>query len=87
MPRYVSAHVIACMPHQRLRHLVEEMQQRGGPVRNVRAYCDTLQGRMVCEFEAPDGETLAEWLKERNISYQWLFRVEFVGEDGELQRL
>ena len=63
------------------------MQRVDGGVRNLRAYCDTLQGRMVCEFEAPDGEALAEWLRQRKISYQWLFRVEFYAEAGAIERL
>jgi len=87
VPRYVSAHVIACMPHQRLKLLLQEMQAAQGEVRHVRAYCDTMQGRMVCEFEAPDGDVLAAWLADQNISYQWLFRVEFYAEGDDLRRL
>jgi hypothetical protein len=42
---------------------------------------------MVCEFDAPDGDRLAAWLRERNLGYQWLFRVEFYAESGEMTRL
>jgi hypothetical protein len=75
------------MPHQRLTRLLEEMQAAQGDVRHVRAYCDTMQDRMVCEFEAPDGDVLAAWLSDQNISYQWLFRVEFYAEGDDVQRL
>ena len=74
------------MPHQRLQKLLREIQSEEGEVRNLKAYCDTLQGRMVCEFEAPDGKILAEWLKARKIAFQWIFRVEFFAEGGEVER-
>lgn len=86
LPKYISAHVIACMPHQRLQKLLREIQAEEGDVRNLKAYCDTLQGRMVCEFEAPDGTVLAEWLKARKIAYQWIFRIEFFAENGKVER-
>ncbi|MDA1191619.1 MAG: hypothetical protein O3A46_08050 [Candidatus Poribacteria bacterium] len=86
MPRYITAHIIACMPHQRLQKLLKEIQSEDGEVKNLKAYCDTLQGRMVCEFEAPDGDTLNAWLKERRMTPQWLFRVEFYAEAGEIER-
>lgn len=86
LPKYISAHVIACMPHQRLQKLLREIQAEKGEVLCLKAYCDTLQGRMVCEFEAPDGAVLAEWLKARKIAYQWIFRIEFFAENGEVER-
>ena len=86
MPRYITSHIIACMPHQRLQKLLVELQSETGEVRNLRAYCDTIQGRMVCEFDAPSGDVLSEWLKERKINCQWLFKVEFFAEGGEVQR-
>jgi hypothetical protein len=86
VPRYITSHVIACMPHQRLQKLLVEMQTAEGDIRNIRAYADTLQGRMVCEFTAPDGDALNAWLKERNITSQGVFRVEFYAEDAEVTR-
>ena len=80
MPRYITSHVIACMPHQRLQKLLVEMQTAEGDIRNIRAYADTLQGRMVC------GDALNAWLKERNITSQGVFRVEFYAEDAEVTR-
>jgi hypothetical protein len=86
VPNYITSHVIACMPHQRLQKLLVEMQTAEGDVRNLRAYADTLQGRMVCEFTAPDADVLKAWLKERNITNTGVFRVEFYAEDGEVTR-
>ncbi len=86
MPNYITSHVIACMPHQRLQQLLVEMQTAEGDVRNLRAYADTLQGRMVCEFTAPDAEALKAWLEERKITNTGVFRVEFYAEDGEVTR-
>ncbi len=86
MPRYITSHVIACMPHQRLQKLLVEMQTADGDIRNIRAYADTIQGRMVCEFSAPDADALTAWLKARNITSQGIFRVEFYAEDGQVER-
>ena len=81
MPRYISAHVIACMPRQRLERLIRTLVEEAAEVRLIRAWCDTVQGRMVCEWEAPDGEALRSWLQKHRTTAQWFFRVEYVAEE------
>ena len=39
-------------------------EEENTDVSNIRVLCDTLSGRMVCEWEASDRVTLIEWLKK-----------------------
>ena len=56
-------------------------------VQNIRVLCDTLSGRMVCEWEARDRVALVEWLKRCNVQIrgtgEWLMAVQYesVGDD------
>ena len=53
MPKFVSAHVIACMTRQDVARLLKRFkEEENTDVRNIRVLCDTLSGRMVCEWEA-----------------------------------
>jgi len=57
-------------------------------VNNVRVLCDTLSGRMVCEWEARDRLTLIEWLQQFNVQIrgtgEWLMAVQYESVDDEL---
>ena len=65
MAKFVSVHIIACMTRQDVeRLLVRFATEKSDGVKNLRVQCDTLSGRMVCEWEAPDRDTLVKWLKK-----------------------
>jgi hypothetical protein len=89
MPRYFTAHVITCMSRQDLQKLVRQLHREAvGPVRLLRVQCDTLSGRMVCEWEAEEQEKLVEWLARRSVRFrsheEWIFRVQYELRDGDL---
>ena len=80
--RFVSAHVIACMTRQDVTRLLKRFQEEANDdVRNVRILCDTLSGRMVCEWDARDRLTLIEWLKKCNVQLrgtgEWVMSVQY----------
>ena len=53
MPKFVSAHAIACMTRQDVSRLLKRFkEEENADVINIRVLCDTLSGRMVCEWEA-----------------------------------
>ena len=75
MPRYISQHTIACMTRQALRALIEKL--RGDDqVKSIRFVFDSLEGKLLCEFEAPDKETVLAFLAVHNMHPQWVMRVE-----------
>jgi hypothetical protein len=89
MSKFVSAHIIACMTRQDVERLVKrfaEAEREG--VKALRVQCDTVSGRMVCEWEAPDLNTLVEWLKKRNVnirgSGEWIMRVQLEAVEGKM---
>ncbi len=75
MPRYFSCHTIACMTRQQLEQLLQELS-RDESVRSVRAVADFMEGRLVCEWEAADQESLLAFLTARNMRQQWILRAE-----------
>lgn len=56
-------------------------------VRHLHTWSDTLSGRMICEWEAPDKETLSQWLGDQMIffrgEHEWVVPVELEYENGE----
>lgn len=89
MPKFVSTHVIACMTRQDVAQLLKRFREEGNvEVSNIRVLCDTLSGRMVCEWEARDSVALVEWLKKCNVQLrgtgEWVMTVQYESVDDEL---
>jgi hypothetical protein len=75
MPRYLSQHTVACLTRQALQVLIAELR-RDPAVKCVRFVSDSLEGKLVCEFEAPDKDTVVKFLDAHNMRPQWVMRVE-----------
>ncbi len=75
MPRYISQHTIACLTRQALQAVIAELK-RDETVRTIRCVSDSLEGKLLCEFEAPDKETVIAFLTTHNMHPQWVMRVE-----------
>jgi len=75
MPRYISQHTIACLTRQALQALIAELK-RDEKVKCVRFVSDSLEGNLLCEFEAPDKETVVAFLDARRMRPNWVMRVE-----------
>jgi hypothetical protein len=75
MPRYISQHTIACLTRQALQALIVELK-RDETVKTIRCVADSLEGKLVCEFDAPDKETVVAFLNAHNMHPQWVMRVE-----------
>jgi hypothetical protein len=75
VPTYLSTHIIACMTRQALNQLIATLQA-AQEVTFIRASASQMVGRLVCEFEASDQETLLRFLEEHHVAYEWIIRVE-----------
>jgi sulfur transfer complex TusBCD TusB component (DsrH family) len=75
MARYFSMHIIACMTRQALKQLIDTLQA-AQEFRFIRANASQMAGRLLCEFEAPDQDTLLRFLEEHHITHEWIIRVE-----------
>lgn len=89
MIRFVTAHAIACMTRQDVTRLLKRFkEEENDNVKNIRVLCDTLSGRMVCEWEARDRLTLIEWLKNCNVQLrgtgEWVMSVQYESVNDEL---
>ncbi len=88
--RLLSAHAIACMTRQDVTRLLKRFQEEANDdVNNIRVLCDTLSGRMICEWEARDKITLIEWLKKCNVQLrgtgEWVMTVQYESVGNELK--
>lgn len=82
-------HAIACMTRQDVARLLQRFQEEGNDdVSNIRVLCDTLSGRLVCEWEARDKLTLIEWLKKCDVQLrgtgEWIMTVQYESVDDQL---
>ena len=85
--KFVSAHVIACMTRQDVERLVKRfVEESGDGVRNLSVRCDTVLGRMVCEWEAPEKDALVKWLEKRHVRFrgsdEWVMQVQIEAIEG-----
>ena len=90
MPAFISAHVITCMTRQDLDRLLRRLLNEGaeGEVKILNVRCDTVSGRMVCEWDAPSQDTLVAWLDARHIRFrsneEWCMPVRLASKDGRM---
>lgn len=75
MATYLSMHIIACMTRQALNQLIATMQA-ADEVRLIRASASQMAGRLLCEFDAPDQDTLLRVLDQHHVTYEWIIRAE-----------
>ena len=75
MPRYISQHTVACLTRQALEGLIAGLK-RDPQVQCVRFIFDSLEGKLLCEFEAPDKEAALAFLNAHNMHPQWVMSVE-----------
>ena len=81
MPKFISAHVTTQITRQQIEQLVKRFAEAAsGGIRNLRLQCNTIVGRMICEWEAPDADALMEWLESLNVRFrgsgEWMMRVD-----------
>ena len=91
MPKFATVHVIACMTRQDVERLIKRFaEEESDGVKNLRLQCDTMSGRMICEWEASDRLTLVEWLKRCNVhlrgTSEWIMQVQIEAVEGELMK-
>jgi hypothetical protein len=75
VPTYLSMHIIACMTRQALNQLIVALQA-AEEVRFIRASASQMAGRLLCEFDAPDQDTLLRLLDKHHVTYEWIIREE-----------
>lgn len=89
MSKFISVHITSCMTKQALTTIIIGFGKNSNDdVQHLHTWCDTLSGRMVCEWEAIDKETLTKWLGEQMIffrgEHEWVVPVELESIKGEL---
>ncbi len=85
MARYISQHTLACLTRQGAEQLSQKLH-RGASVAARRVLINMQEGKMLVEFDAPDRETLEQWLARERFHFDWLLRVELESNsEGKLQ--
>lgn len=75
MPRYFSLHTVACLTRQQLHTVIEDLK-RDETVTSIRFIADSVEGKLLCEFEASNRELLEAFLTVHNMHPQWVIRAE-----------
>jgi hypothetical protein len=87
MSRYLSLHTLACMTRQGAEALVKSLAADSGAVTLRHTLWNFVEGRMLAELEAPDRETAERWLERKGMRPQWIMRIEYESNGGELEAL
>jgi hypothetical protein len=58
--------------------------QAAPEIRFIRAYASQMAGRLLCEFDAPDQDTLLRFLETHHIVHEWIIRAELTWEEQTL---
>jgi hypothetical protein len=83
MPLYLSQHTLACLTRQGAEALAQRMVA-GSKTKAERVLVNMLEGKMFAEFRAESREALEAWLKAEDMHFDWLVRIEWESQDGEL---
>ncbi len=75
MARYFSIHTIGCLPRQHLEQLIDKLKE-GDPVQGVRFVSDSFEGKLLCEFEAPNREAVNAFLTLHKMRPELVMRAE-----------
>ena len=92
MPKFISVHVTSCMTRQDVQKLARRFALEGtGDVKSIKVQCDTVAGRMICEWEATNQDSLTDWLATRNVRFrsgeEWIAKIQIETVDGEVVAL
>ncbi len=75
MPRYLTAHTMACMTRQGAQQLAASLPA-DAEVRFLRFLVNMTEGKLFGEFEAPGREQLLAWFQSQKIHHDWVARVD-----------
>jgi hypothetical protein len=82
MGRFVGIHTLPGLSCAMLARTMERLSGRGY-AGFVRAYSSFAGGKMVCEWEAPDKDSVARRYAELGFPYDEIVPVEAICENGE----
>jgi hypothetical protein len=86
MPRYLSLHALGCLPKPAFAALCRSVFDSGaGSARRILA--GQIAEQMLVEFDAPDADSAATWLRDRKLTPLWVMRVDYESSDGSLREL
>jgi hypothetical protein len=84
MARYISQHTLACLTRQGAEELTKRLH-RGTDVAARRVLVNMQEGKMLVEFDAPGREALEEWFRQQKFHFDWVLRVEYESNRGNLE--
>ncbi len=81
MPRYISAHITACLTKQALRELMHKLL-KVEEVKVRRCLSSQIGGRRLTEVDAPDQPTLEQFFQSQHVNCEWIMRIDLDAKDG-----
>lgn len=77
------------MTRQAIEQLIDRFgKESDNRVHHRHAWYDSIAGRMICEWEATDRQTLLEWLQQRHVQprgeHEWVMQIQLEAENGHV---
>ena len=86
MARYLSLHALGCLPKPAFAALCRSVFDSGaGSARRILA--GQIAEQLLVEFDAPDADSAAAWLRDRRLTPLWVMRVDYESSDGSVTEL
>lgn len=83
MARFLSQHTLACLTRQGAVQLSARFNRSESPSAR-KVMVNMLEGKMLVEFDATDRAELEKWFVAECFHFDWILRIEYEGEPGEL---
>jgi hypothetical protein len=85
MARYLSLHALGCLPKPAFAALCRSVFASGDGA--LRIIAGQIGEKMLVEFEAPDADAAAAWLRARKLTPSWVIRLDYESTNGEVREL
>ncbi len=85
MPLYLSLHALGCLPKPAFATLCRTIFASGAAARRI--WAGQVAEKMLVEFDAPNADVAAVWLRERALTPLWVMRVDYESRDGTVLEL
>lgn len=85
MARYLSLHALGCLPKPAFAALCRDVFATGEGIRRIVA--GQIGEKLLVEFDAPDADAAAAWLRARKLRPLWLLRLDYESTDGDVVEL
>lgn len=86
MPKFMGIHTLppGGFTREQVNQFAQAAQQ-DPTVRGYRSFANLSEGKVVCIFETPNKDALANWFQKMGMPYDSITQLELEGDRGEIK--